>query len=60
MYQTREPKKKGIRFMLSPRKVGVFLPINVQVRQAAMASACHNNKRNTRNKAKAWKQEEGA
>jgi hypothetical protein len=60
MYQTREPKKKGIRFTLSPRKHGVQLPIGVQVQQAAIASAHRNDKRRTRNKAKAWKQEEGA
>jgi hypothetical protein len=57
MYQTHEPKKKEIRFKLKPRKMGVVLPIGVQVQQAAIASAHRNDKRQTRNKGKAWTRE---
>jgi len=57
MYTPREPKKKDMILNLTPRKYGVVLPIGVQVQQAAIASAHKNNKRNTRNKAKAWTRE---
>ena len=57
MHQTHELKKTGIRFKLSPRKRGVYVPIGVQVTQAALAAASRNNKRRTRNKGKTWQKE---
>lgn len=58
MHQTKAIKKTGsFTIKLPPLKNTCFLPIEVQVKQAAIASAHRNDKRKTRNKAKAWKKE---
>lgn len=58
MHQTHAKQPKNVKRGKLP-KMGVCVPISVQVTQAALASAHRNDKRNTRNKAKAWQKEVG-